>query len=83
MNLFFIKTKRRVVIDSNIFMRKSKYSCVTYEDTWQKPNGEIYVKYTKFPPVDSGYNSIEIGGFNSYGHVLRKVEKCYVLSNNL
>lgn len=81
MSIFFIHTKDKLNIDFSMFHYRSKNCLVSYENHWQKPNGDRYIKYTKFPVVDSCNNELKIGDFNNYGHVLRKVDKILIFSN--
>lgn len=78
MSIYFIHSKDSVSVDFSMFNYKNKNCYVSYENHWEKPNGEKYIKYTKFPVSGQFGNHLNVGDFNNYGHVLRKIEKVLV-----
>lgn len=91
--MFFIKIKvakykrnrlrkniKQKFIDTDLFISYWRFN-LTYLSEWAKPNGERYVKFTKWPPYfcNYGMEELKINDCNSYGHRLLKLEKCYIL----
>lgn len=74
------KRIKQKFIDCNLFTSNWKFN-YTYLSEWSRPNGERYVKFTKYPPYFCNYGKedLKINDCNSYGHRLLKVEKCYII----
>jgi len=77
--VFYNSKHRKLRVDESVFMNKGNLY-VTYENTWIKPDGQVYKKFTKHKPLGQFAEELPIGSYNSYNHKLLNIETCYLIS---